>query len=186
MISPFEILLKARVEMTTDVLWTMLEYPSVNHMAHEFLARAERHLGIRAMEGYICNQSTTETLWGKLTPDNPMIIGAKVPDTFTAALATRCECDYDGDCDGYHKCSHYCPVHDECEGCEAVLGVVKDSTWDRATERRPRWLCTLCHGAAIKEAKETADLRPDGSVKVDAAMSRAKARRDEVAERRSL
>ncbi len=57
----------------------------------------------------------------------------------------RCECDYD--CEGdplrYVKTSRYCPVHDMCESCMEVLGVIKDPS-PLPTDKRPYWLCLAC------------------------------------------
>ncbi len=60
-----------------------------------------------------------------------------------------CECDYDFEDGRYHKCSHYCPTHDECEEECGRMGEIKDPTFDKTKERRPRW---LCHDCVLAEA----------------------------------
>ncbi len=71
----------------------------------------------------------------------------------------RCDCDYDcvGDPLRFEKCSHYCPEHDECEGCGGGMGVMKDPTYPEdyiGPPHRPLWLCAVC-------AKEGPDNAPD-------------------------
>jgi len=63
---------------------------------------------------------------------------------------SRCECDYDsqGDPLEYVKCSHYCPVHDDCEWCGERKGVMKDPAFPAgyytAIHKRPDWICQQC------------------------------------------
>jgi len=62
---------------------------------------------------------------------------------------SRCECDYDaqGDPLEYVKCSHYCPVHDDCESCGYRKGVAKDPSFPAGYSRwmkRPFWMCQQC------------------------------------------
>lgn len=69
-------------------------------------------------------------------------------------VKVRCECDYD--CEGdplrYVKRSHYCPEHDECEGCGERLGVMKDPAFPDGYTRlnggqfRVLWICQECRG----------------------------------------
>jgi len=64
--------------------------------------------------------------------------------------ALRCECDYDAEGDPlrYVKCSHYCPVHDDCECCGERKGVRKDETAMlpnfAGNRSRMAWVCQEC------------------------------------------
>lgn len=46
--TPFDVLLDARLRLVKDPMWSNQEYPNPLHTAHQLIERATYHLGIRA------------------------------------------------------------------------------------------------------------------------------------------